>query len=419
MYWYARRAPGVAKTLVREVRADVAIVGGGVAGLSCAQRLRAAGVSVVVLERDFCGAGASGKSSGFVTPASEIQLGSLIASRGREEARRIWDFVCSGVEAIRANILAHELDCDYEVQDSLFVANDGAGWRAVQAEHRARLELGYPSRLYDARALPEVLTTTRYAGGVRYGSTFAIDAYAYCQELRDVLVSQGVRIFEGSRVTRLDADGVEAAAGRVRAGHVVVCTDRFIPELGALGRDIYHVQTCLAVSSSLSEADVHKVFTSDRAMTWDSDLVYRYFRMIGGNRLLLGGGDLRHTYARAPMARMDPFVRRASAYLRAKFPDLAVRVEYAWPGMLGISKDLLPIMRPDPVHDRIWYVGAATGLPWAAALGVYAAERILTGRTDFDDAFSPERKFVIGHRLQAFLSTPLTFAISHGIARYS
>ena len=86
--------------------------------------------------------------------------------------------------------------------------------------------------------------------------------------------------------------------------------------------------------------------------------------------------------------------------------------------MLGVSKDLLPIMGPDKSNNAVYYVGAATGLPWAAAIGAYAADRVINGRSEFDQVFSPERNFIIGPRIQSLLSTPLTYALSNGIAKY-
>ena len=82
-----------------------------------------------------------------------------------------------------------------------------------------------------------------------------------------------------------------------------------------------------------------------------------------------------------------------------------------------LGKDLLPVHAPDRERDSIWYVGAATGLPWATALGRYAADRLVTGRRDFDATFSPERDFVVGPRLQALLSRPVSFALSNAVAR--
>ena len=87
--------------------------------------------------------------------------------------------------------------------------------------------------------------------------------------------------------------------------------------------------------------------------------------------------------------------------------------------MLGVSKDLLPIIGPDANNDCVFYVGAATGLPWAAALGNYAADHALYSRNEFDKDFSPQRHFIISPRVQSFLTTPLTYAISHGLAKYA
>lgn len=417
VFWRAKQAPENARALRTRTATDVVIVGGGAAGLSCAQRLIDAGRSVVLLERELCGAGASGKSSGFVTPASEIELRSLVAHRGPDEARRLWSFVSSGVAGMRETIRTNALACDERVQDSFFVATDEAGWRDAQDEHRARSQLGYESRLYARDEVADVLHTSRYFGAVRYGDTFGIDPLAFCRMLRDALAQRGADIYENSAATCIRADGVDTAAGSVDARHVVVCTDRFLPELGAMRDEIDHVQTFLGVSRPLGEAQLRSVFRDERVMVWDSELIYSYFRPIEGTRVLIGGGDLRYTYARAMCKDTTHIARRLLDRFRRSFPSVTLELEHVWSGMLGVSKDLLPVMGPDPVHASVWYTGAATGLPWAFALGQYAAERILDGRSDLDDAFSRRRSFPIGRAAQKLLSKPLSFAISHAIAK--
>ena len=419
VFWYAQREPGAARPLSGDVRADVVVVGGGVAGLSCARRLFKKGISTVVVERGFCGSGASGKSSGFITPASELELRSLISSHGPETAKRVWDFGLSGVEAIRADVREHDIQCDYQVQDSLFAANSASGWLSVQKEHRARLQLGYQSQLYGKNEVTSALCTAGYEGAVRYSGTFAIDSYSYCQGLSGILKRDGMGVFENSPVSKIRENGVDTPSGSVHARHVVVCADRFIPELGFAQQEIYHAQTFLGISRPLSTTDVRRVFAGDRLMTWDSDLVYSYFRLAGDDRILLGGGDLVYTYAHSPPKKMDRFAERLKEYFHAKFPDVPLELENVWSGMLGVSKDLLPVMGRDAARETVWYAGAATGLPWAAALGIYAADRIIRGRNDFDEMFSPRRRFTLGPRVQSLLSTPVTYAISHGMVKYS
>ncbi|MEO5635241.1 MAG: FAD-binding oxidoreductase [Candidatus Paceibacterota bacterium] len=418
IFWYQNKEPAVGEKLSGNISTDVVVVGGGMAGLSCAQRLREAGMSVVLVEKDFCGTGASGKTSGFITPDSEIELSSLLRNYGREKAKNIWEFVLSGVEMIRKNIKINNILCDYQVQDSLFIANSSTKTKYVEEEHSARETLGYTSNLYNAKDLEKIIGTNNYKSAVRYPDTFAMNSYLYCQALRDIIIKVGVKVYEDTNVLRINPDGVDTPLGKVTAKKVIVCTDRFIPDLGVLRKEIYHVQTFLGISKQLNEKEIKKIFKESKMMVWDTDLVYNYFRVTGDNRILLGGGDVLYTYAHNPSYNTARFKRRLTAYFKKKFPNVAIELEYVWPGMLGVSKDLLPIMGADEKMENVWYVGAATGLPWAAALGTYAAEKVINGRDEFDDIFSWRRKFIIGPRMQALLTTPVTYAVSHGIAKY-
>lgn len=390
------------------------------AGLSCAQKLHEAGVPVVVIEKAFCGSGASGQTSGFITPDSEVELSSLVSSYGPKKAKQIWEFVLSGVRIIRENIHRYGFSCDYQVQDSLFVASNSAGFRQVKKEHEARRQLGYVSTLYTAQTITEILGSKKYAGAVRYPDTFGMNSYLYCQAMCQTLRESGVPIYEQTAAQRIAGREIFTSGGRITADQIIVCTDRFIPNLGSLTKEIYHVQTFLGITKPLPVNQLKAFFPASNLMVWDTDLVYNYFRITGDRRLLIGGGDILYTYASKIANHPVRFGRRLTNYLHRKFSTTALdlELEYVWSGMLGVSKDLLPIMGLDKQNKKIWYVGAATGLSWAAALGYYAAERVLTGRNEFDQDFSPERHFVIGSRLQALLSTPVTYALSHGITKY-
>src|SRR5579872_3400347 len=105
VFWYLNNnSSSIAAPLMHDITTDVLVIGGGMAGLTTAQKFRDKGLSVVLIEKNYCGAGASGKSSGFITPDSELSLFELMHIFGTEKGKKIWQLIGSGVDIIRNNI---------------------------------------------------------------------------------------------------------------------------------------------------------------------------------------------------------------------------------------------------------------------------------------------------------------------------
>jgi gamma-glutamylputrescine oxidase len=419
VYWQRAATPR-GRPLRGEASSEVVVVGGGMAGLTCAQALLERGVEVALVERASCGAGASGASSGFVTPDSELELSDLVANYGVERGRALWEFARSGLERIRATIQRHGFACDYQVQDSLLVAASARAYRrVVVAEHRMHERLGYRPKLYERDSLAGVLGSRAFHGGIRYDGTFGIDSYAYCRALRDELERRGARVYEGAPALRLDGRGVETPEGRLKADKVAVLTDRDLPTLGLAAGEVHPVQAFLMLSRPLTAGEIETVFPSgDRLMVWDTDLIYQYFRVTGEGRLLLGAARLLDMYAPGRAGAGRSVVHKLRRYLAMHFPALPSEFEYLWSGLVGVSKDFAPVLGRHPTLPGVWYAGAAAGLPWSAALGSYLAEKMCDGRDELDQTLSSERRFTVGRRAQRLLGKPLAFLLSHAIAKY-
>src|SRR5689334_25018768 len=108
--------------LTDQVRTDVLVVGAGMSGLTAAWRLALAGRKVVLLERNICGGSSTGKSAGFLTPDSELELAQLLRRFGPEGARDLWGCATRGGQVLRRAAAEHAIECDLQQQDSLFLA---------------------------------------------------------------------------------------------------------------------------------------------------------------------------------------------------------------------------------------------------------------------------------------------------------
>lgn len=416
VYWYHHRLPAIKP--INDLSVDVAIIGGGMAGLSAAQAFMHRGKKVALIEQYYCGSGATGKSSGFITPNAELSLTDFAHHFDVKIAQCIWDLITSGVEDIRENIKTNDFGCDYTEQNTLVVANSKHALNELEVEHNNLIKLGYKSAFYDASNVRNHINSNQYFGGVGYEDSFGMNPFLYCQEMKKLLHKNGALIYEETPVIEINDHKVITTHGSVNADHIIVCADRFIPQLGFLKKQIYHAQTFLMVSERLSDKQISIMFPDDKLMVWDTDLIYTYFRVTGDNRLLLGGGNLFNTYATSEYHNNIRMTEQLTRYLDNKFPDLKINFLQQWPGLIGISKDLMPIAGRDHDKTHIYFISAAAGLPIAAALGRYSAEHILDNRNDLDDYFSPYRSFPIGSMLQSLLGTKLSFALSNAITKY-
>lgn len=397
--------------LVTDMQIEVAIIGGGIAGLSAALECVKQGKKVAVFEQYYCGSGATGKSSGFVTPNAELSLTDFTKRFSLQDAGKIWNFISGGVESVRSNIQDYTLDCGYAPARTLMVASSKSAFKTFAIEHEHLQKLGLKSELYDAKGVRNHIGSEGYFGGVAYDDTFGMDAYAYCQEMKKQLQSLGALIFEETPVTAINNHTVSTARAQITADNIIVCTDRFMPDLNILPQDVFHAQTYVMASQQLTDDQIHAIFPKEKLMVWDSELLYNYFRMTADNRLLLGGGELWTTYASKETHGNSRMVKKLTNSFRKKFPQVDIQFEYMWPGLMGLSKDIAPMAGPDKDFKHIYYIAACAGLPIAAAFGKYSAQHLFEGRTDMDGYFSPYRSFPIGGRLQSVLGNKLSFAL--------
>lgn len=410
-FWYLQRQE--AQSLRADRETEVVVIGGGMAGITTAQAFANKGKKVILLEAYYCGAGASGKSSGFITPNGEISLSEFVRRYGEEGGLAIWNLLEKrGMEHIRNNIKEYKIECDYIEEDSLEVASTEKDLKAILKEAEYLAKFGFETRFTKKEDIPTHLGSTRYYGGVTYGKNFGISAYKYCQSMKNILIQQGIEVYEETPVLSLQDNVITTLHATVKANTIIVCADRFIPMLGKLTKEIYQIQNFLLISQPLTDQEIRKMFPQKNLMIWDTELIYNFYR-ITGNRLLLGGGSAWYAYNTFASYHNEYMYKKLTRYATDTFPDLKIQFEQLWPGLIGVSKDIAPVVGYDKEMKSIYYVGAPAGLTVAAMLGNYSADHIIDGNDTLKDYFSPYRKFKIGGILQSILGTKISFALSH------
>jgi gamma-glutamylputrescine oxidase len=322
---------------------DVCVVGGGIAGCSAALHLAERGLSVVLLEAQRVGWGASGRSGGQAlvgVAAGQPKLTRLI---GAADARAVWDISVEGLSLLRSLIERFRIECDWA---------NGYLYAAVKPRHERELEAeiaelrgtyGYPSVRYVPREeLATLLATRRYLGALCDSNSGHLHPLNYTLGLAAAAESFGVRIFEGSRATGFSAAAasrvrIATAGGEVRARHLVLCGNVYLGETApALASKIMAVATYIVATEPLGEARARALITNNAAIS-DMNWVLDYFRRSADHRLLFGG---RVNYS--GLRSFDAPAATRARMLRV-FPQLEdVRIDYAWGGEVDITLNRAP-----------------------------------------------------------------------------
>lgn len=408
--------------LKTDITADVCIVGAGAAGLSAAYALMDKGLRVVLVEKNICGGSSSGKSAGFLTPDSELELSQLIRRFGKKGAADLWGVATKGVEMMVERIHTHQIQCDLQVQDSLFLGNGDSGWEDIKDEMESRKLMGFEQTLYDRNKIQTIIGSQSYSGGVRYPGTYGVDALLYCQGMKNILLQNGIDIYEASEVLRIRDHTVETHLGSVTADQIIFCADKLDPRLSHFAANIYHAQTFLSISEPIGDETIERVFPAGRFQCWDSDLVYSYFRLTGDNRLLLGGGDMLTTFS-VNDVNSSRVIDTVIEKFKSKFPILRdlTFIQY-WPGRIDTTRDLLPTIVREDRSPWLHFVLGCVGLPWATFCGDFAARHAYDDEANSDhhfyDYFRADRKFLLPLWVEKIAGKQIVFSLNNGWAKY-
>jgi gamma-glutamylputrescine oxidase len=408
--------------LTGDVSCDVLIVGGGAAGLAAAARFIGTGRRVVLLERNICGGSSTGKSAGFLTPDSELELSQLVRRFGRQGAKDLWDVPVRGIELMLSRISQNGIECDLQKQDSLFLGKGKGGVKDVQEEANSRSELGYESQVYAEEEVRSVIGSSDYSAAIRYKETYGVDALRYAQGMKAVLLQNGIQVHESSEVVDFAGHTAKTHMGSVTADQVIFCADKLSPHLSAHSWNVYHEQTFLSISEPLSDQDVKALFPEEAFQCWDSDLVYSYYRLTGSKRLLLGGGSLLTTYAKNDTTTSKVIDGVISGF-RKTFPRLGgLKFIQYWMGRIDMTRDLLPTVLKEPSSPWVHYVLGCVGLPWATFCGDFAARQVLaekeTGDEKYYRYFDVNRKFFIPLWMEKIIGKRAAFPLNNAWAKY-
>jgi gamma-glutamylputrescine oxidase len=365
-------------------RADICVVGGGIAGCSAALALAERGYCVVLLEAQRIGWGASGRSGGqaiFGTAAEQSELEQLL---GIEDARRVWDVSLAGLALLRQRIERYQIDCDW-VDGWMLAAikqrqwKDLQTWQDVLARH-----YGYNStRMMERTEVQSTVASRRYIGALYDSNSGHLHPLRYTLGLARAATQAGVEIHEASRVLGFSRrDGrirVCTDVGTLDCAQLVLAGNAWLGDTAPpLQRKLMSIGSYVIATEPLGEARARELIANNAALC-DTNWILDYFRRSADHRLLFGG---RVNYSLLNVRAVAPATRSRMVKV---FPQLRdTRIDYAWGCLLDITLNRAPHFgRLEP--DVYFLQGfSGHGIALAGIAGQLVAEAIAGTAERFD-----------------------------------
>lgn len=372
--------------VARDLTCDVAVVGAGISGALVALALAKRGMQVCVLDRRAPMRGSTTASTALLQFEIDLPLMALAERIGLVPARRAWQRSLAAVDALGRLIEREGIRCGFARRQSLYLAGDAYGHRALRREAQARAAADLPGRFVDSGALAERFEIDRTGAIVSRGSAVANPVQLTAALLRRA-VKRGARIHVPADVVEVTPErgGVTLALNsghEVRASHAVFCTGYEL--LRAVSLRDHRILSTWAIAAQ-SSASLPAWLGN--TVVWEASDPYLYLRTAGDGTLIAGGEDSDAASAHTSAALMRSKSRHIARNVRALLPGVRLSTTHRWAGAFGASSTGLPIIGGVPGLPRCHVVAGFGGN--GITYSVIAADIIrarLSGTRDPDEA---------------------------------
>jgi len=382
--WTANIIPPTYPELTTDLEVDIAIVGGGITGLSAAYILAAEGKSVVVLEAHEIGKGSTAYSTGNLYTTVGERLHSIGERHGEDAMIEVVNSRMSAINFIEHRVLDHTIDCEFQrVPWNLFTTGSS---NEKDSEIENEFDAARKSGLEAINTVPMVFPFPNVSKIATIDHQAQINPYKYVLGLATAIDTRNCRIFENTKVINVE-DGspciVHTKNAKVKAKKVIMATHS--------PKGIYEVHT---------EMEAYREFALAAKLKGDLPIEGIYWNMIGsdqysvrpysneeGNFLVVVG----EPYLVGSLDDNEECLLKIEKYLYEYFD--VDRIVYRWAAQNYKSADGLPYIGTSPLQSNTFIATGfkADGLVYGTLAGMIIADTILGHESDWAELYNPKR----------------------------
>lgn len=363
----------------RRIRVDVAIVGGGVTGITAATLLKRAGKTVALIEMGRVGHGETGHTTAHLTQILDRRYYDLIGRFGRTGARQAAESSGASIDQIEALVREYGIDCGFDRVSAYLYTEKAEEVSELRREMKAMRKIGLSPEAFERAPLPFPT-----AGAIRLDRQARIHPLKYLTALAERIPGDGSYLFEETRALSID----DGAPCRVRTQQGTILASEIISAADAPASSAYLLQTKVfpyrtyAIGAEITGAEELPL----ESLFYDTADPYHYIRMQEGV-LIVGGEDHRVGMKEDT----DESFAALEHYTRRRF---AVRdVTYRWSGQVMEPADGLPYIGRSPLAKKVYVATgfSGTGITFGTLSAMILADLILGRENPWTELYDPMR----------------------------
>jgi glycine/D-amino acid oxidase-like deaminating enzyme len=388
--------------LENDLKCDVAIVGGGFAGIATAYYLKKVQPSlrVAVLEGWVIGWGASGRNAGFAMTTFGLMMSITKMLFGADKTRQSHRYMERAVDIVGELVAEHKLECDYERTGFLRIATTPAYAKRIKEEVHLVKELGLTGVDWiEADEVRKRVKSPLYLGAWWEPRCALVNPAKLAREMKRVAVKYGAEVYERTAVTEIKRSAlgftVKTPRATVSAEKIVLATNAYslaIPELRAMQQPVW---TYIVLTEPLSKAQMDEMGWQAREGIEDYRNMVHYYRLTPDNRLLMGGRDIALTYGANMDKDMNPAIfARLEKDIVDFYPCLKdLKITHRWGGPVSVPMDMVPALGYLGDKRAVYSLGCmGHGVSLTHLNGEVMADLLLERKSEWTECFPVNRK---------------------------
>jgi glycine/D-amino acid oxidase-like deaminating enzyme/nitrite reductase/ring-hydroxylating ferredoxin subunit len=390
-YWVDSASLPRSRKLEKDVHVDVAIIGGGITGVTAAYLFKKSGCTVALIERGRCGGFDTANTTAHLTCVTDTRLAKLAAKFGQDAAKAVWDSGRAAIDQIVTNIRNEKIECEFDWIPGYLHAAAGQDAGKEIASLRKDLQLadklGFPAELLDS--IPFINRP-----GIKFLHQAKFHPLKYLAALLRIIPGKGSHVFENSGSGEIQAKPLAVKIGqqKIRCSYLILATHTPLTgKTNLASATLFQSKLFLYTSYALGGKIPAGVLPE--ASFWDTADPYHYLRVDkhrGFDYAIFGGED----------HKTGQIKDTAQAYERLKQTFLQLvpnaQVDHQWSGQVVETQDGLPYIGETAERQFAATGFGGNGMTFGTLGAMMAVDAFFKRKNPWAELFDVHRKKIIG-----------------------